>query len=249
MDIVGIIPAAGRGTRLGMPFSKELFPLPSGYSGKVTSPVIDFILERMRIAGATKIYTIINTEKTDILAYLGSGSKFGLEICYLIQEKARGMPDAINTVTRWIHSDTIILFGMPDTVFTPENALNSILNLLLDSRADLVLGLFPTNKPHYFGMVEFDENYRPLAFIDKPKSSNLKFFWGIGCWKFTFMRVINQYIEENINSQKEMLLSDVFKFALYQNLDILVYPFHEGKYYDIGIGSEILGVIRSMLEA
>src|SRR4051812_29401781 len=68
----GIIPAAGAGTRIQpLAFSKELLPVGSRFDGPVERPraVSEHLVERMLVAGATKICFIISPGKSDILAY------------------------------------------------------------------------------------------------------------------------------------------------------------------------------------
>ena len=246
MDVIGVVPAAGKGVRLNLPFSKELFPLPDGNNHKKITPVINYLLNGMKIAGIKRVFTIISKEKKDLLQYLGSGNDFDLQIIYLLQDNARGMPEAISLVTNWINYNTVVLFGMPDTIFFPIDAMRIILDELLNSQADLVLGLFPTDTPNYFGVVDFDDNYRPIDFIDKPTHTELKFVWGIGCWKFRFMEILNSFVQQYKEYNKELILSDIFKIALSQKLDIRVHPFYNGEYYDIGITSEIPNVIKRL---
>src|SRR5207248_9078287 len=66
----GIIPAAGAGTRIQpLAFSKELLPVGSRLDGTVERPraVSEHLIERMLVAGATKIGFVISPGKSDIL--------------------------------------------------------------------------------------------------------------------------------------------------------------------------------------
>src|SRR4051794_24963991 len=68
----GIIPAAGKGTRIQpLAFSKELLPLAGHYEDNVHKPraVSDFLVERMILAGARKLCFVISPEKSDIIDY------------------------------------------------------------------------------------------------------------------------------------------------------------------------------------
>ena len=72
----GIIPAAGRGSRIQpLAFSKELLPVGSriGDDG-IERPcaVSEFILERMILGGADKICFVISPGKSDIMEYFGA---------------------------------------------------------------------------------------------------------------------------------------------------------------------------------
>ena len=83
----GIIPAAGVGSRIQpLAFSKELLPVGSRLDGNVERPraVSEYIIERMILAGATKICLVISPGKSDILEYYG-GNIGEVQICYTVQ--------------------------------------------------------------------------------------------------------------------------------------------------------------------
>ncbi|MBE7220674.1 MAG: nucleotidyltransferase family protein, partial [Caulobacteraceae bacterium] len=66
----GIVPAAGRGSRIQpLAFSKELLPVGSRLDAGVERPcaVSEYLLDRMVAAGATKICFVISPGKSDIL--------------------------------------------------------------------------------------------------------------------------------------------------------------------------------------
>ena len=94
----GIIPAAGIGSRIQpLAFSKELLPVGSRHDANgVERPraVSEHLVERMLVAGATKIAFIISPGKSDILEYYG-GQIGGATICYLVQHHPAGLCDAV----------------------------------------------------------------------------------------------------------------------------------------------------------
>ena len=70
----GIIPAAGKGSRIQpLAFSKELLPVGSRYDGQTERPlaVSEYLVERMIAGGANKICFVISPGKSDILEYYG----------------------------------------------------------------------------------------------------------------------------------------------------------------------------------
>jgi UTP-glucose-1-phosphate uridylyltransferase len=74
--MLGIIPAAGAGTRIQpLAFSKELLPVGGRLDGNIERPraVSEYLVERLTIAGATKICFVISAGKSDILEYYGGG--------------------------------------------------------------------------------------------------------------------------------------------------------------------------------
>ena len=92
----GIIPAAGAGSRIQpLAFSKELLPVGSRLDGSTERPraVSEYLVERMILAGATKICFVIAPGKSDILEYYG-GNFGGASISYVVQPRPVAMTAA-----------------------------------------------------------------------------------------------------------------------------------------------------------
>lgn len=250
--IIGLIPAAGTAERLSpLPFSKELFPI-GYYKHALDSavlhpkPVIHYLIDQMKSSTVKNIYVIINPNKWDIISYLKSGNYLNMNFSYLIQENSFGMPFALNMAFDWIDKNTTTIFGMPDTIFKPENSFELLLKAHQSEKADLTLGLFLTNYPQKFGMVTFDENNNFLWTYDKPQSTNLNFMWGIACWEYSFASLMNDYLIGNKNkiNKKEIILGDIFNIAKTQGLKIKVLPFTSGDYHDIGSLDELISILK-----
>src|SRR3954468_4874020 len=93
----GIIPAAGAGSRIQpLAFSKELLPVGSRLDGEVERPraVSEYLVERMLIAGATKICFVVSPGKSDILEYFGDRID-AADLCYVVQPRPAGLCDAV----------------------------------------------------------------------------------------------------------------------------------------------------------
>lgn len=242
---VAIIPAAGRGSRLSpFPFPKELFPIGyqdvdiNGHIEKRPKVVSQYLIENMIAAGADRIYIILGEGKSDIMTYYGDGKRFGTNISYLYQEELRGMPSAIDLVRPWISGDTV-LFGMPDTIIEPKNAFSELRKFHGSEDAVLTLGLFPTDNPSKFGMVETDEANNITYTIDKPQNTHLENMWGCACWSQEFTNLIHQFLVKNEYEGKEIVLGDVFDYAIENKLKVKGLTFKDGKYIDIGTTSEL----------
>lgn len=250
-NIIGIIPAAGHGTRLGpLPCSKEIFPI--GFTktenGLIPKPIALYLIERMINAGTKKIFIVISKGKWDIPDYLGNGSKFGASITYLIQEKIHGMPFALDLATPWIKNETI-LFGMPDSIFTPFNAFSQLLNYHNSIEADLTLGAFPTDNPQRFGMIDFDSNATLTDSIDKPQKTYLEYMWGVACWNKRFNDFLHTKIKELSNIESELILGKFFQLAKIAGLRVKVFPFRSGKYIDIGCSKRLATTLETYPES
>lgn len=248
MKLKGIVPAAGLATRLPfLPFSKELYPIKTNSSlirqGNLTEihPVIDLLINSMKISGVDVLNIIVSKEKTDVMKYLGDGAKFGCHFSYLVQERQSGLPSALNLAHPWTGDEDVTVFGMPDTFFEPEDAFKVLLQNHKHRRADVTLGLFPTNNPEKYGMVAFDDTNSFVSTVDKPKHTDLKYLWGIACWNKTFSEFLDQFLN-TCDATQEVVLSSVFQAAYNHGLSIKVVPFHTGSFIDIGTLDDLLKV-------
>lgn len=144
----GIIPAAGRGSRIQpLAFSKELLPL-----GKARDcaprpcAVAEYLLDRMVTGGADKLCIVIGAGKSDIVEYFG-GAFSNASIAYVVQPEPSGLCDAIFRAAPLLGGDEAVAVGLPDTVWFPENGLAA----LPDDTFSFLL--FPVADPEHFDAV------------------------------------------------------------------------------------------------
>ncbi len=251
-DVVGLLPAAGRGSRLGsIPCSKEIMPLGFQRCGKTVPPAwepvtaIEGHLRALQLAGARRCAIVINENKADVVRYLGDGDRFDLSIAYLYQLHPRGMPFALDLAGPWIGGATT-LFSMPDTLITPADTMAQLLQYHQAHGSDLTLGLFHTTMPHKFGMVERDAAGRIVNLIDKPAHSQLNLMWGLAVWSPRFTAVLSSFLAHLSTGGAEVVLSDVFLHALHDGLrvDGLVLP--DAQYRDIGTPEDFQAVVADL---
>ncbi len=243
--LIGLIPAAGQAKRISpLPYSKELLPIgfyELSVNGNVISrpkAVSQYVLESMVSAGVERVYIILNRNKFDILRYYGNGSEFGVSIAYLVVDHLGGMPYTLNQAQPWLTDETVLL-GMPDTIFTPANAYVRLLTHHNADNDDLTIGLFRTNLPHRFGMVELTPDDRVLYIIDKPPQSDLIWMWGVACWSPQFTQFMNEFLSERPPAEREVVLGDIFQAAIQAGLQVRAVRFDEGTYLDIGTPEDL----------
>ncbi|MEY2410212.1 MAG: glucose-phosphate thymidylyltransferase [Verrucomicrobiota bacterium] len=165
----GSIPAGGLGTRLQpIGFSKELVPIRR-------RAVIEYLLDRMILAGIDKIFINTAEDKTDLIRYLATKSPYRHNCVFLVRER-KGLLDAIVQPAQFMREDDELYFGLPDTIWFPTNGFSR----LVEHPGALVAGLFESGAPHKFDAVVTDTNDRILEVqvkVAKPKSP---WTWGIG---------------------------------------------------------------------
>ena len=244
-SIVALIPAAGKGSRLApFPCPKELFPVGyqdieiNGEHQKRPKVVSQYLVENLVRAGTDKILIILGDGKADIMSYYGDGARFGADIAYLFQEQLHGMPGALALARPWVE-DSTVLFGMPDTIIEPKNVFRKLLAHHHQTSADLSLGLFRTDTPEKFGMVECDSDGTVLGTIDKPENTQLTLMWGCACWSFRFTELLTDYVASVAYEGKEAVLGDVFNRAIENGLAVQGCTFDDGQYIDIGTTNEL----------
>src|SRR4051812_650213 len=118
----GIIPAAGRGSRIQpLAFSKELLPVGSRTEQGIERPcaVSEYLVERLILGGADKICFVISPGKSDILGYFGD-SYGGAQIAYVVQPNAEGLCDAIFRASFVARDTDAATAALPHTISLPH---------------------------------------------------------------------------------------------------------------------------------
>jgi glucose-1-phosphate thymidylyltransferase len=169
----GIIPAAGRGSRIQpLAFSKELLPVGSRTDDGVERPcaVSEYLVERLVLGGADKICFVISPGKSDILGYFGDRYA-GAQIAYVVQRSADGLCDAIFRAGCVIGDKEPVLVGLPDTIWFPKDALKGLPDVSLSFL------LFPAEHPEFFDAVVL-EGSEVREIQVKRRSPDSHWIWG-----------------------------------------------------------------------
>jgi dTDP-glucose pyrophosphorylase len=170
----GIIPAAGRGTRIQpLAFSKELLPVGTRLEGASERPraISEYLIDRMLGAGVDRICFVISSAKTDIVSYFG-GSMGGAAICYAVQQSPDGLCDSLFCALPFIAPDDHVYIGLPDTIWFPENGFQ----LLPDRQFSFLL--FPVVQPELFDAVITGVEGRVTEIRVKSENAGTNWVWG-----------------------------------------------------------------------
>jgi dTDP-glucose pyrophosphorylase len=170
----GIIPSAGAGSRIQpLAFSKELLPVGSQVCDGQERPraVSEYLVERMIRGGATKLCFVISPGKTDILEYFGS-RLWGADIAYVVQPTPAGLCDAVFCAAPLIANSESVVVGLPDTLWSPEDALRS----LPDDALSFLL--FPVERPELFDAVVTYGDARVREIQVKQANATSNWIWG-----------------------------------------------------------------------
>ncbi|MEI9813685.1 MAG: sugar phosphate nucleotidyltransferase [Acidobacteriota bacterium] len=242
---IGLVPAAGKGLRLSLPYPKELYPVIRDNRYK---PVAQFVLDNMQAAKVHHVVVIVNETKHQLMGHFGDGHRFGLQLSYVFQEPpaptngsigSSGLADALDCGYH-LYRGKRVFFGMPDSIMEPEDVFAGI-RAQSDEDDDLVLGLFPTTRPEKFGMVEMDADNKVLRVIDKPKSTTLTMMWGCIVWGPRFSEHLHHCVKELHMGD----FAEIMNTGLAKGFKMRGVSFNTGTYRDLGTYEEIMDLERA----
>lgn len=199
-ELIGLIPAAGRGVRFGLPFPKELLPILSepGYV-----PVVQSVLSRITAAGVPHTVFVVNPAKHQLIEYFADGSRFACNLSYVVQQRggdqgdspSPGLAHALDSGYHLTRGKTVVC-GMADTLLDPPDLFLPALGHFLAHPCDLLLLLFPAGSPKDSGMVDFDPDGTVRAVCDKPLETSLTKMWGAMIWGPVFTGFLHRCVQD-----------------------------------------------------
>ncbi len=237
-ELIGLVPAAGRGVRLGLPYPKELYPVIRNNHYK---PISQFVLDSLTSSAVSHVVFVINETKHQLMGFFGSGRRFGCSISYVVQESSSdhglstspGLAHALDSAYHLVRDKTVC-FGMADTIMQPVNVFDRAL-ASANADDDAILILFPTERPEKFGMVHTDSNRRVLEIVDKPKETDLFEMWGAIVWRLRF----TEFLHEAVNRLGISDFAEIMNRAIQQGFRFRGVTMNEGVYIDLGTYDEI----------
>jgi len=251
-EIVGVIPAAGVGSRIGpLPCSKEIYPI--GFDpcreGRPKA-VSHYLLEKMHAAGIQKAYIVLRAGKWDIPAYLMSGRIPGMHLAYLILDASGSVPFTIDQAYPFIQ-ENIVALGFPDIYFESADVYVKIIERLKNTSCDVVLGLFPSDRPDKADMIDIDPQGKIKNIIIKPKETDLLFTWGVAVWNPVFTKFMHRKVMEwktSCEQRKELFVGDVIRAAIDEGLKVDAVNVSDQPYRDIGTPDDLFRAAKRLMD-
>ena len=253
--VIGLIPAAGRASRIApLPCSKEVLPVglrevngPEGPAQRV-QVACHCLLERLRRAGVERAYVVLGHGKWDIPAYLGDGSAVGVQLAYLTVADSLSAVYTVDRAYPFV-ADALIAFGFPDILFRPADAYDRLLQRQAATGADVVLGLFPTDRPDKADMVAADADGSVRRVVVKPGRTDLRLSWITAVWTPAFTAYLHSFTRERMSGRGQSLhggelhIGDVLRAAIDDGVPVNSVAFAEGLYRDIGTPEDLAAAL------
>ncbi len=249
-EIVGLIPAAGSGTRL-YPFAravpKEMYPI----LGKA---VIEHCVENLKMGGIKKIFMVVGYQKGALMDYIGDGSFFGVNAAYVYQMKRKGLGHAIYQAKDWINTTFVTLLG--DSFIEPKHEIKELIKFHKQHRPIATLLLFEVENPKGYGLAKFKSLRGGRGEIEKvkekPSMSQAREFKANGgyyamCGGYIFEPGIFKYIKKTRPGKKgEIQITDAISMAIRKGEKVFGLVL-KGKYLDIGKWKTVLHTEKELL--
>ena len=182
MAIVGVIPAAGYATRLGpLPCSKEVLRV----GGR---PMIEYLVERMRLAPATEIRVVTRPEKRDVAR---EARRLGATV---IEGRPGTVAESVLLGLGGLGREDVVLLGFPDSLWEPVDGFPKLVEALV-AGTDVVLGCFRSKELERSDVVIVDEGGGVRAVQVKPARPASGVVWGCCAARARVLRDLTAHAE------------------------------------------------------
>ena len=210
----GIILSGGTGSRLyplTTTINKQLLPV-------YDKPMIYYPISTMISCGIRELCIISTPEYLPLYEKLfGDGKHLGLDICYKVQYKPRGIAEAFIIAEDFIQNDTVGLV-LGDNIFHGMARMKPGLE-------GVVIFAYQVNNPSDYGVVEFDNDNKVISIEEKPKSPKSNFV--IPGLYFYDNKVVGYAKNLKPSSRGELEITDLNRIYL-ENKTLSVIQFPRG---------------------
>jgi len=233
-----LILAGGTGTRL-RPFTytmpKQLIPV-------ANKPVLEHVLNNVRHLGVTEVGIIVNCWAPEIVAQIGDGSRFGLRLKYIQQDKPRGLAHAVLIARDFIGTDDFVMY-LGDNILA--DSITKCHEEFAARRPAAHVVVTKVTDPQAFGVVEIDGDGAVLRLTEKPRypRSDLAL---TGVYFFT--PAIHRAVAAiRPGARGELEITDAIQWLLTAGEEVTASQY-DGYFRDVGRVKDVLECNRRVLD-
>lgn len=239
-DFVGIIPAAGKATRLpGLQGSKEIIPVCALGMAKTADdqarPVCLHLMEAMVLAGISRQVMVLGTAKWDIPTELARVEAGAPRCAYVVITNSPGVPwsiDAVYSLTRRSN----VAMGFPDILTTRPDLFIRLCDELTATDLDVVLAVFPTDQGHNGDVVSLTSEGLVSQIVPKPCDVGAARVWVAAVWRPSFSEYLHEYLRRanvSVGHGCELYIGDILNSSIGE-LRVGAIDFPLARFLDIG---------------
>ncbi|MBS7605447.1 MAG: sugar phosphate nucleotidyltransferase [Candidatus Bathyarchaeia archaeon] len=220
-----VILAAGEGQRLRpLTYTRPKHMIPVG--GK---PVLEHVINALKASGIEDILIVVNYMADVIKEYFGDGSKYGVKIKYVYQEKISGTAGAIFSAREYVNEPFLAING--DTLFSPD-AIKLVIDKFCEESSDAVLAAVRISDPREFGVLKVKDG-ELIDIVEKPSKEVTGSLVNAGI--YVFPTDIFSYIERTKLSERgELEITESIRLLLSENRRVSVVEISGESWLDIG---------------
>ena len=234
----GLILSGGKGTRL-YPLTytraKQLIPV-------ANKPVLVRVIEAIRAAGVCDIGMVVGHTGPEIQDALGDGSRWGVSLSYIQQERPDGLAHAVKIARDFLEDEPFVMF-LGDNVI--EGGISQLIRDFADNDWNSQIVLKEVENPSAYGVAKLRADGSIEALIEKPKMppSNLAL---VGIYMFDH-HVFQAVDAIRPSARGEYEITDAIQWLI--NQGHTVYPhIHRGWWIDTGKPTDMLDANSHVLE-
>lgn len=211
-----VILAGGKGTRL-KPYTTTI-PKPLVPVGE--RPILGIVLEQLRGAGVKKVTITVNHMSELIMAFFGSGERFGIKIEYSLEDKPLGTVAPVKLIK-----------SLPEHFFVMNGDLLTDIDFAklydyhIASGCELTVATYQRDSVIDFGVIDIDRaTHRAVGFREKPK-----YHFDVSTGVYVYSRAVLDRVPDDTPYGFDNLMLDMLK----DNSPVNIYE-HTGYWLDIG---------------
>jgi len=233
-----LVLSGGTGTRLrplsySMP--KQLIPV-------ANKPVLEHVLENIRELGVTDIGMIVGDRAPEITRTIGDGSRFGVRITYIPQEKPLGLAHCVILAEDFLGDEDFVMY-LGDNLL--PDGITDIASEFAAGRPAAQVVVCKVVDPSSFGVVELDEDGAVRRLVEKPREpkSDLAL---VGVYFFT------QAVHEAVaaiepSARGELEITDAIQWLVGSGAEVKASEYG-GYWRDTGSVDDVLEGNRQLLD-
>jgi glucose-1-phosphate thymidylyltransferase len=160
-----------------------------------------------------------------------------------------GVPYTLDQAYSFVQN-AVVALGYPDTLFEPDDAFVQLLERQAANDDDLLLGLFPADRPQKFDMVDIDDDGCIREIVIKPRKTHLLYKWAIAVWKPVFTHFMHDYLakfKRPEETKSEVQIGRVIQAAIDNNLRVRGVHVSDEPLLDIGTADDLLRATRRFI--